>query len=210
MAPYPRHFGLIDFASGRLCNRGTMAALSDMGSPDGSVTAQQIAYYRARAQVKIGRNSVERTCVVDPMSSPEGGRLPIARRNMDAVAAPVITVGPFGRPPAAEEAIANGEVEAIALGRSAVADPECADKAERGKDIRRCTSCNCCVGCQGGGRVCAENPRTGLAQARATGSRLSRGLDGRGQVHTEIGEAVLDAYLAVQAQAGRERGRFAC
>ncbi|WP_211306239.1 FAD-dependent oxidoreductase [Fulvimonas soli] len=104
--------------------------------------------------------------VIDPMSAPEGWRLPYARRIRQAVSVPVISVGQIRWPATAEAAIARGDADMIALGRPLLADPAWAGKARRGDDddICPCTSCNFCVTSHAGphGVIgCAENPRTG-------------------------------------------------
>jgi 2,4-dienoyl-CoA reductase (NADPH2) len=104
--------------------------------------------------------------VIDPMSSPEGWRLPYARRLRAASGVPVIAVGQIRLPETAERAVREGDADLIALGRPLLADPEWARKARDGRpdQIRPCTSCNYCVTMGSGehGIIgCAENPRTG-------------------------------------------------
>lgn len=104
--------------------------------------------------------------VIEPMSTPEGWRLPYARRLRAAVHVPVIGVGQIRWPETAERAIAEGDADFIALGRTLLADPEWPNKAQRGDKpaIRPCTSCNYCVtmhGSENGSIGCAENPRAG-------------------------------------------------
>jgi 2,4-dienoyl-CoA reductase (NADPH2) len=98
---------------------------------------------------------------VDPMSMEEGWRIPFARKLRDATGVPIISTGPFRHPEVAEQAIAEGNVDMVALGRAMLADPEWANKARDGRQalIRHCTSCNYCV--QGGKVRCAENYRAG-------------------------------------------------
>lgn len=62
---------------------------------------------------------------------------------------PVIGPGKILRPEMANEAIAEGKVTAVALGRALLADPQWVNKAAEGKisDIRPCIGCN--VGCIG-------------------------------------------------------------
>ncbi|MDB5884001.1 MAG: fadH [Polaromonas sp.] len=104
--------------------------------------------------------------VIDPMSSPEGWKLPYARRLRAASSVPVIAVGQIRLPETAERAVREGDADLIALGRPLLADPDWARKARDGQvaQIRPCTSCNYCVTMGSGehGVVgCAENPRTG-------------------------------------------------
>ena len=116
--------------------------------------------------VSIGTGWTGMDKVIEPMSTPEGWRLPYARRIRDAVDVPVIGVGQIRWPATADRAIADGDADLIALGRPLLADPAWAIKSESGneKAIRPCTSCNYCVTMHAGehGRIaCAENPRTG-------------------------------------------------
>jgi 2,4-dienoyl-CoA reductase (NADPH2) len=103
--------------------------------------------------------------VIEPMSAQEGWRLPYARRIRDATRAPVIGVGQIRWPETAENAIAQGMCDLVALGRPMLADPQWANKARAGNRdlIRPCTSCNWCIGQHPGRHQvgCAENPRTG-------------------------------------------------
>ncbi|MCH9827281.1 MAG: NAD(P)/FAD-dependent oxidoreductase [Gammaproteobacteria bacterium] len=111
----------------------------------------------------IGNGSFDK--VLDPMSAPEGWRLPYSRRLRAASGVPVITVGQIRWPATAERALREGDADLIAIGRPLLADPAWAAKARAGRvrTIRPCTSCNFCValGDSGQGVGCAENPRTG-------------------------------------------------
>ena len=103
--------------------------------------------------------------VVEPMSTPEGWRIPYAARLRKAAGVPVIAVGQIRWPETGERAIAAGDADLIALGRPMLTDPDWANKAKAGRRdlIRPCTSCNWCISPHPG-RVqvgCAENPRTG-------------------------------------------------
>jgi len=103
--------------------------------------------------------------VVEPMSTPEGWRIPYAARIRKATGVPVIAVGQIRWPETGEKALADGDADLIALGRPMLTDPEWANKAKAGRRdlIRPCTSCNWCISPHPG-RVqvgCAENPRTG-------------------------------------------------
>lgn len=103
--------------------------------------------------------------VVEPMSTHEGWRIPLARRLRDATGVPVTTVGQIRWPETAEAAIADGHADLVALGRPLLADPYWAEKSRTGRrgEIRPCTSCNWCLAAHNeeGGVGCAENPRTG-------------------------------------------------
>ncbi|MFC3172673.1 FAD-dependent oxidoreductase [Novosphingobium bradum] len=108
-----------------------------------------------------GPDSFER--VMEPMSTPEGWRVPLARRIREEAGVPVITVGQIRTPAVAEAAIADGSADLVALGRPTLADAHWARKVEEGRfdDVRPCTSCNWCIGGNTHPMTCAENPRTG-------------------------------------------------
>ncbi|HUD93983.1 FAD-dependent oxidoreductase [Sphingobium sp.] len=103
--------------------------------------------------------------VVEPMSTPEGWRIPYAARIRKAAGVPVITVGQIRWPETAEAAIESGQADLVALGRPMLTDPFWANKAKAGRPdlIRPCTSCNWCISPHEGRHQvgCAENPRTG-------------------------------------------------
>jgi 2,4-dienoyl-CoA reductase-like NADH-dependent reductase (Old Yellow Enzyme family)/thioredoxin reductase len=102
---------------------------------------------------------------VDPISTAEGWRLPLARRIRATAGVPVIGVGVIRRPEMAEAALARGDADAIALGRALLADPDWPAKVRAGRAdaIRPCTSCNWCIDRLGRTLPvgCAENPRVG-------------------------------------------------
>ena len=104
-------------------------------------------------------------CNVDPVSSPQAWRVPLAAAIRPLVSVPVITVGVLREPEVAERAVADGSADFVALGRALLADPEWPAKAARGApdEIRPCTSCNWCVDqlLQGQRIGCAENPLAG-------------------------------------------------
>jgi 2,4-dienoyl-CoA reductase-like NADH-dependent reductase (Old Yellow Enzyme family)/thioredoxin reductase len=102
--------------------------------------------------------------VMEPMSAPEGWRLPYARRLREATGVPVIGVGQIRTPELAERALMDGDCDLIALGRPSLTDPYWPAKAQAGTPemIRPCTTCNFCIAPENLHRVCcAENPRTG-------------------------------------------------
>lgn len=103
--------------------------------------------------------------ILEPMNEAEGWRIPYAERIKRATGVPVIAVGQIRWPQMAEDALASGQTDLIALGRPSLADPEWPNKARAGRvaDIRPCTSCNYCLGVHGDRHFvsCAENPRAG-------------------------------------------------
>lgn len=130
------------------------------------ITPQLVSAGLDLVHVSIGTGYTGMDKVIEPMSMPEGWRLPYARRIRAAIDVPVISVGQIRWPATAEKAIADGDTDLIALGRPLLADPDWVNKARLGNelDIRPCTSCNYCVTSHAGphGVIgCAENPRTG-------------------------------------------------
>jgi 2,4-dienoyl-CoA reductase-like NADH-dependent reductase (Old Yellow Enzyme family) len=95
-----------------------------------------------------------------PMNCPDGIFLDYAAQVKAEVAVPVIAVGRLGDPALAIDAVEKGKADFVALGRSLIADPEWVLKAQSGKSIRRCLSCNGCVdGMRSGDQLrCVVNP----------------------------------------------------
>src|SRR5574341_323344 len=81
-----------------------------------------------------------------PMARPEGWLAAHAATIKERVAVPVIVVGEIRHPGFAEELLAQGNADFIALGRQLLADPDWTSKAQAGRDdeIRRCISCDYC------------------------------------------------------------------
>ncbi|CAO3422439.1 oxidoreductase [Azospirillum doebereinerae] len=126
-------------------------------------------------------------CNVDPVSAPQGWRVPLARQIRAVAGVPVLTVGVIRQPEVAEQAVADGSADFVALGRALLADPDWPAKAKRGavEAIRPCTSCNWCVDqLLSHKRLgCAENPRAGReteAPIRRTGAGRNAAVVGGG------------------------------
>jgi 2,4-dienoyl-CoA reductase-like NADH-dependent reductase (Old Yellow Enzyme family) len=101
--------------------------------------------------------------VLPPMSYPDGTFLDFAAAIKKNVAVPVIAVGRLGDPARAQDAVASGKTDFIALGRSLVADPQWAAKVARAEPVRRCLACNTCINeMRGGARIgCVVNGTAG-------------------------------------------------
>jgi 2,4-dienoyl-CoA reductase-like NADH-dependent reductase (Old Yellow Enzyme family)/thioredoxin reductase len=91
-----------------------------------------------------------------------------AQKIKEAVDIPVIAVGRFTDPRAADKVVAKGEADLVAFGRQVLADPDFLNKAREGRfdEIRHCLACN--QGCierlmleMGSSVRCAINPETG-------------------------------------------------
>ncbi|HNY65674.1 MAG TPA: FAD-dependent oxidoreductase [Deltaproteobacteria bacterium] len=105
--------------------------------------------------------------ILEPMRFEEGWRTYLAAEIRKVVKIPVITVGQIRRPEVAEQILAEGKADFVALGRTLIADPHWPVKAQEGRvsEIRKCISCN--IGCIGGYVFndrymrCTVNPVTG-------------------------------------------------
>lgn len=83
----------------------------------------------------------------DKMSLPEGWRSYMAKAFKEKFNKPVITSGNFRSPEIAEDIIAKGDADLIAMGRGLIAEPYWVNKVANGQEelLRRCMSCN--IGC---------------------------------------------------------------
>jgi dimethylglycine catabolism A len=101
--------------------------------------------------------------VLPPMSYPDAPFLDFAADVKSKVAVPVIAVGRLGDPALAQDAVASGKADFIALGRTLVADPQWLEKVARGEPVRRCLACNTCINeMRGGARIgCVVNGAAG-------------------------------------------------
>ena len=101
-----------------------------------------------------------------PSYIPQGFMLEMAEKLKKAVTIPVLCGGRMADPDMNEKAIADGKIDAVVIGRQAIADPDYGNKVTDGKteEIRTCIGCN--QGCIWGyfctGKVsCAVNPEVG-------------------------------------------------
>jgi 2,4-dienoyl-CoA reductase-like NADH-dependent reductase (Old Yellow Enzyme family)/thioredoxin reductase len=102
-----------------------------------------------------------------PPEYPTGFNVWRAEKIKAAAAIPVIAVGRFNDPRAANEIIASGTADFVAFGRQHLCDPDYLKKAKAGRyeEIRLCIACN--QGCieremyEGKSIRCAINPETG-------------------------------------------------
>jgi 2,4-dienoyl-CoA reductase-like NADH-dependent reductase (Old Yellow Enzyme family) len=137
---------------------------------------QQIALWAAAAgadalHITAGhyRSLPSAQIVLPPMSMPDGPFLDFAAEVKKKVELPIIAVGRLGDPALAESAVTSGKTDFIALGRTLVADPQWAEKVERGEPVRRCLACNTCINeMRGGARIgCVVNGAAGRETAFA-------------------------------------------
>jgi 2,4-dienoyl-CoA reductase-like NADH-dependent reductase (Old Yellow Enzyme family)/thioredoxin reductase len=103
---------------------------------------------------------------IPSMYTPQGCFVHLAEAVKTVVDIPVITVGRIKDPAHADQIIADGQADVVALGRSFLADPHYPEKAQTGRidEIRPCVGC--CLGCihavlakEPGG--CVVNPDVG-------------------------------------------------
>ncbi len=106
--------------------------------------------------------------IVPPMTLPRGCNVPAARAIKQKVKIPVAVAGRIPGPELAEEILAKGEADIIAMGRGLVADPDLPLKAMEGRwqEIRPCIACNVCIDRLFGEKdiVCTVNPEVGREQ----------------------------------------------
>jgi 2,4-dienoyl-CoA reductase-like NADH-dependent reductase (Old Yellow Enzyme family)/thioredoxin reductase len=107
--------------------------------------------------------------IIAPMYFPLGAFVHVAAAIKDVVDIPVMAVGRINDPQQAEEIIASGYADMVAMNRAIIADPSFANKAREGrvKEIRKCTACN--EACWGRGYMglslgigCIVNPQIGF------------------------------------------------
>jgi len=79
-----------------------------------------------------------------PMMTEPGCLVSLAAEMKKALRIPVITVGRINQPALAEEIIAQGKADLVAMGRALLADPDFPKKAFEGREeeIRPCICCN--------------------------------------------------------------------
>ncbi|MBC3797470.1 FAD-dependent oxidoreductase [Acetobacterium tundrae] len=98
-----------------------------------------------------------------PMYFEKGLYLPLTEQLKKVVRVPVLAAGRMDDPDIAAEALADGKLDAVGLGRPVLADPDYPNKLKNGdiKDIRPCLGCH--DGCierklMGGRGSCSVNP----------------------------------------------------
>lgn len=109
----------------------------------------------------------------------EGCFLPFAAEVKAAIGIPVIGVGRITRPDTAERAIVEAQVDAVAIGRALLADPDWVELSSSGRvaDIRPCiaTVQGCAGMLQHGNPIsCAVNPEVGRELRIVEGPKRAR------------------------------------
>ncbi len=113
---------------------------------------------------------------IPSMYTKQGCFVHLAAAVKEKVAIPVIAVGRIKSPDLANRVIREGKADAVALGRSLLADPEYPNKAESG-DLAAIRPCiGCCLGCihavlmlEPGG--CVVNPQVGREYLLGRGAK---------------------------------------
>lgn len=109
------------------------------------------------------RSQPDPAIMIPPMAA---GVMPFrayAKEIKQSISIPVISVGRYGNPRDASEAIESGDADFIALGRPLLADPDWVKKSKNNVPPRPCIACNSCVdGMRDGHKLhCLVNPETG-------------------------------------------------
>lgn len=94
--------------------------------------------------VSVGNYATPGRLITAPMDIDRGFLVPLARKIKDVVSVPVIAVGRLENPLLAEQVLAMGAADLIAIGRGLLTDPEIPNKARRGDldAIFPCIACN--------------------------------------------------------------------
>lgn len=103
-------------------------------------------------------------CAWEPISYPQGWRTYLPETVKRNIFVPVIGTSVIREPAFAEQLLKRGAMDFVGVARGQVADPEWAQKAERGRacEIRRCISCLHCMQqlVETGRSECAINPKS--------------------------------------------------
>lgn len=144
--------------------------------PGGNTPAETTLIARALERAGIAAISVvggghETTVPLSPMSVPRGAFVYLARAIKEAVGVPVMASGRINDPGLAEEILARGDADFVAIARPLLADPDFVRKAREGRtdEIRPCIACN--QGCfdmvfEWKPIFCLMNARVGWEQTR--------------------------------------------
>ncbi|MDO8475862.1 MAG: FAD-dependent oxidoreductase [Candidatus Rokubacteria bacterium] len=123
--------------------------------------------------VSVGNYTVHDVMIGD-MTVPPGALVPLAAGIKEAVRLPVATVMRIKDPVQAEQILADGHADLVAMCRALIADPELPLKAREGRleEIRICTSCNqeCRTHFRGRGISCIQNPAVGRERELGAGT----------------------------------------
>ncbi|MGQ9584263.1 MAG: oxidoreductase [Anaerolineae bacterium] len=109
------------------------------------MAAEGVCYLHVVTAATADLGVTSRYPSVPTMYFPRNTLLPLARRVKEAVKdVPVMAAGAIGDPTEADEMLARGDCDLVALARALLADPHWARKARLGQRIRPCIRCNFC------------------------------------------------------------------
>ena len=113
---------------------------------DGQKIAQRMEEAGASVLHVVAASPVAPYVHVPPMAFPRGCHVSLAAEIKKATRLPVIAVGRINDPVLADQILAEGKADLIAMGRALIADPYLPLKARKGRleDIRKCLACNYC------------------------------------------------------------------
>ncbi|MGW5147860.1 oxidoreductase [Rhodococcus koreensis] len=122
--------------------------------------------------------SVDPEIMIPPMPYEDGVFLDAARAVKTRTRLPVIAVGRVNTPAVAEDALAQGWADFVAVGRGQIADPHWARKTQQHLQVRECLACNHCVRTMRSGQqlACAVNPTVTTTDRPATRTVAQRRL----------------------------------
>lgn len=153
-----------------------------------------------------GATSANNELIVPPMEVEQGLNVENAAAIRAVVDLPVFVAGRIKRPEHAEQVLAEGSADAVAIARAFIADPAWANKAaEDPASIRPCTGCNqACFGNLFNTRTisCQVNPAVGFEETLGMGTE-TRAEKPRRVTVLGGGPAGLEAALAA-AERGHE------
>ncbi|WP_024794741.1 mycofactocin system FadH/OYE family oxidoreductase 2 [Tomitella biformata] len=147
----------------RLAGEERVAGGIEMG--EALEVAQMVERHVDYVNTSIGLATSTLHLIEASMATPRGYAMHIPTAFKEVLQVPVIGVGRFTDPAAAEKALATGQCDLVGVVRGQIADPDFAQKAMDGNKIRQtCLACNQeCIGRVGFNRAigCVVNPRTG-------------------------------------------------
>lgn len=114
-----------------------------------------------------------------PSYIPLGFTIDMATELKKAISIPILCGGRMADPDMDEQAIAEGKIDAVVIGRQAIADPDFGKKivAGRPEEVRTCIGCNqgCIWGYFSSGCVgCAVNPEVGHEERQLTKAPIAK------------------------------------
>jgi 2,4-dienoyl-CoA reductase-like NADH-dependent reductase (Old Yellow Enzyme family)/thioredoxin reductase len=153
------------------------------------------------------------------MALPEGGNEELAASIRAAVSIPVMVAGRLGDPQRIRSVLEEGGIDAVALGRPLLADPDLPRKMAQGRDdeIMACGSClqGCLASVKRGGPIgCIVNPEVGheaerVPSATAFGERVVVVGGGPAGMEAALTARRLGYEVVLLERDGRLGGQFA-